>query len=338
MSVARITSVFFLAVIGVSGQGSRLAISTPSALVPGAIGVTYSQTFTATGGTPPYTWSVPSGALPPGLTLSSSGAITGTPEAAGTYQFSIMVMDSASATSVQTFAITVISRGTLLRFGALSQFAAGGLGDTTITLINTSSAVIAITVVFRADDGSELSLPLTLTQQGSSQTITGSSINALLNPNSTVLVGTGALANTVIGWADVLSSGPISGFGIIRSTPTNDKPSEATVPLQTSLGSSFLLPYDNMAGYAMGVALVNLASGPAVVNAAIFDDNGTQLGTQQISIPGNGHTAFVLADKMPVTTATRGVIQFRSTSGGISGLGLRFSPAGPFTDVPVVVQ
>ena len=57
-----------------------------SILQNGNVGVAYSATLTATGGTKPYTWSVkPPGTLPDGLTLeSTTGAITGTPTTAGT--------------------------------------------------------------------------------------------------------------------------------------------------------------------------------------------------------------------------------------------------------------
>ena len=44
--------------------------------------------------------------------------------------------------------------------------------------------------------------------------------------------------------------------------PSERQAPEATVPLQTSFPSSLLLPYDNTAGYVMGMALVNLGSAP----------------------------------------------------------------------------
>jgi hypothetical protein len=63
-----------------------------SALQNGNVGVAYSATLTATGGTKPYTWSVKSGTLSAGLSLNSTtGAITGTPTQAGT--FSSLVFD-----------------------------------------------------------------------------------------------------------------------------------------------------------------------------------------------------------------------------------------------------
>lgn len=60
-----------------------------------AVGEFYTTTLTATGGLPPYTWSVSSGSLPPGLSLSSSGVISGTPTTAGTFNFTIQVTDSS---------------------------------------------------------------------------------------------------------------------------------------------------------------------------------------------------------------------------------------------------
>jgi hypothetical protein len=71
------------------------------------LGTPYSQTLAAAGGTPPYTWSVASGSLPGGLTLNSGGAIAGTPQAAGAFNFTVQVIDSkqASATASLTLGI-----------------------------------------------------------------------------------------------------------------------------------------------------------------------------------------------------------------------------------------
>src|ERR1019366_4349861 len=61
----------------------------------GTVGVAYSSALVATGGVPPYTFSITSGSLPPGLTLNpSTGAITGTPTTYGTFNFTAQVVDS----------------------------------------------------------------------------------------------------------------------------------------------------------------------------------------------------------------------------------------------------
>ncbi|MGA2132917.1 MAG: putative Ig domain-containing protein [Bryobacteraceae bacterium] len=88
---------------------SGLTITTTS-LVNGTVGTAYSQTLGAAGGTPPYTWSISSGTLPTGLTLNAStGAITGTPSAAGAFPFTAKVTDSASNTATQALSITIVT-------------------------------------------------------------------------------------------------------------------------------------------------------------------------------------------------------------------------------------
>jgi hypothetical protein len=64
----------------------------------GEVGLTYGAvTLVAAGGVKPYKWSVSSGALPGGVTLSSKGSATGKPTAAGTFRFVVRVDDSAGA-------------------------------------------------------------------------------------------------------------------------------------------------------------------------------------------------------------------------------------------------
>ena len=55
----------------------------PATLPNGTLGVAYSQTITASGGTGPYVFTVSSGTLPEGLTLSAAGVLAGTPTALG---------------------------------------------------------------------------------------------------------------------------------------------------------------------------------------------------------------------------------------------------------------
>ncbi len=86
---------------------SPLAISTASPLPPGVAGTAYSQTLTAAGGVSPYTWQLTSGSLPPLLTLSSTGVISGVPATPGFSAFTITVTDSASHTTSQAFSLTI---------------------------------------------------------------------------------------------------------------------------------------------------------------------------------------------------------------------------------------
>jgi hypothetical protein len=77
---------------------------TTNSLVGGTVGSAYSETLTASGGTAPYYWTVASGSLPNGITLSTIGDLTGTPISPGTSQFSIKVTDSSPHPESTTFA------------------------------------------------------------------------------------------------------------------------------------------------------------------------------------------------------------------------------------------
>jgi hypothetical protein len=82
--------------------------STPSA----SVNAPYSATVDESGGVAPFTWSVVSGALPPGLSLNSSTSasvsISGTPTASGLFTFTLKVVDSTGASAVSSsLAITV---------------------------------------------------------------------------------------------------------------------------------------------------------------------------------------------------------------------------------------
>jgi hypothetical protein len=85
---------------------------TATTLPNGTVNATYSAGISSKGGVTPLTWSLLSGALPPGLTLNTtSGQITGIPTTAGTYTFTPQVVDSAipvqTATSTGPLTITV---------------------------------------------------------------------------------------------------------------------------------------------------------------------------------------------------------------------------------------
>ncbi len=91
----------------ISASVTPVSITT-SSLTGGTQGTAYSATLTASGGTTPYSWSVSAGALPGGLSLTaSSGSISGTPTAAGTFSFTTKVTDSASHSATQSLSITV---------------------------------------------------------------------------------------------------------------------------------------------------------------------------------------------------------------------------------------
>jgi len=89
------------------GGGNQLQITT-SSLPPATVGAAYTATLTASGGTPPYTWTLASGSLPAGLTLPADGTGSwGTPTGSGSSTFTIEVTDS-SGTGLATAVLQTV--------------------------------------------------------------------------------------------------------------------------------------------------------------------------------------------------------------------------------------
>jgi large repetitive protein len=118
---------------------------TTASLPNATAGAAYSQSLSASGGSGGNTWSIAAGSLPAGLTLSAAGAITGTPNAAGSSNFTAQVKDSANATASKALTLTVnppaltvttttLAPATLLTPYSQTLTASGGAGGNTWTL------------------------------------------------------------------------------------------------------------------------------------------------------------------------------------------------------------
>lgn len=85
-----------------------LLITSVSPLPPATRGKSYTHSFDATGGVPPYTWTLSAGAsLPPGLALATSGSLSGTPTTNGQASFFVTVTDAAASAVQAAFALSV---------------------------------------------------------------------------------------------------------------------------------------------------------------------------------------------------------------------------------------
>lgn len=102
---------------------AALALGSGNSPVAGAVGSSYTHSFSATGGTAPYDWTLDIGTLPPGLTLSSAGALTGTPTSAGNFSATLRVTDAVTQSLTLPIEITIapyaISSGPVLARGSV---------------------------------------------------------------------------------------------------------------------------------------------------------------------------------------------------------------------------
>ncbi|HSB11906.1 MAG TPA: putative Ig domain-containing protein [Blastocatellia bacterium] len=118
-----------------SNEATVITPSTSSALSIGTadlpdatVGVAYSRTLAALGGSPDFTWLIESGSLPPGLSLSQTGSVSGIPSTAGTFNFVVRVSDSRGG--VASKALTLIVRSAAPLSITSSQLPRGSVGAT----------------------------------------------------------------------------------------------------------------------------------------------------------------------------------------------------------------
>ncbi|MFK7698670.1 autotransporter domain-containing protein [Pseudomonas caspiana] len=112
---------------------------TPSSLPGGQIGTSYSQSFSAAGGTAPYSYAS-SGTVPTGLNFdSANGVLNGTPTSVGSYNFTITVTDHHGATGSTAYSVN-ISAGALPVAGAVSATVAANASTPVILALSGGSA------------------------------------------------------------------------------------------------------------------------------------------------------------------------------------------------------
>ena len=204
-----------------TGTGSAPTITvspTTATLAGGTVGTAYTPlTFTVIGGTSPYSYAlmIP-GSLPTGLTLSSTGMLSGTPTAAGTFPFTVIATDANSYTGSQAYSLTIsqgtpsistwptstaISYGQTLASSTLSGGSGSVGGSFAFTTATTAPGVgtAAQSVTFTPTDSTDYS------------SVTGS-VNVTVN-KATPSVSTWPTA-TAISYGQTLASSTLSGGSV----------------------------------------------------------------------------------------------------------------------------
>ena len=210
--------------------------------------------------------------------------------------------------------------------GALSQIVDGGGTSTILTLINLDGSAGPYTLHFYDDNGNPLTLSTT---EG-----VGASISGILNPASTTIITTNGGSGTIVqGWALLITNNTIAGSAVF-GIRLNGQLVQASCPLDTGQNHQFGLPFDTNS--VTGVAIANSwINTPLTVTVAIYDLNGNQILTDTITIPGSGHTSFMLTDRYPQLAGMQGFALFTG-SYYMNVLGLR-ATATTFTSITPIV-
>ncbi|WP_345938800.1 beta strand repeat-containing protein, partial [Sphingomonas yabuuchiae] len=116
----------------------------PATLPSGTAGTAYSQALSTSGGTAPYNYAVTAGALPNGLTLSSTGTLSGTPATSGAFNFTITATDAQNFTVTRAYTITVAVQPPVA--GAVSTTVAANSTANAVTLALSGGAATSVAV------------------------------------------------------------------------------------------------------------------------------------------------------------------------------------------------
>ena len=276
-----------------------LLITTGSTLAV-TLAKTVNIALNATGGTQPYSWSITTGTLPAGLTLSAAGIITGTLTSAATATVTISVRDSAAAPAIVSQVFTITAAGSLA--------------------ISTSSLPTAY-----------LGSPYTTTLQVSGGTATYSwSVSSGLLPQGFNLSAAGLLTGT--------PSTP--GSYTFTVTVTDSTGQQASVALTcliatlavttTSLpagvaGSSYIATLDARGG----IAPYSWSTVSAMPQGLLFTADGVLTGTP--SAPFSGSLLFTVTDQANTKASATLPLTITAPASGhlqITGLPTQVAPTG----------
>jgi hypothetical protein len=328
------TSLSFSQAAGGSAPSPQ-TISVNSSGVP----ITFSAALSLNQGQNWLTVSPSNATTPATLTVTANGAGL----LAGTYTGQIVLASPGINQQVISVTLTVGSGsgGGLANGGSLAQIASAGNWTTIITLVNNGTSAAQIQLNFYDLNGNPLPLPLSFPQTSSAVNTPATTVVQTINPGATLIIQTTGPASqqTQVGWAELLSSGSVSGFAVFQQLSPGSSLQEAVVPLETRNPNSFVLAYNNTNGYVTTAAIANVSTQTANINVTILDGTGAILQTTTISVPPLGHTDFSLPVSYPVTSQRLGLIEFQTPAGGqISVLGLRFDPAAAFSTIPLLVK
>ena len=276
--------------------------------------------------------------------ISLAGSFSGVANGMVSYQVAANSGASRTATMTITNASFTVEQQAasipgLSFIGSMPHIAAQGDWNTMFTFVNKSSSPVQSRLGLLGNNGSQLSLPLLFPQQASAAgPLLAASLDRTLAANASLVIQTAGPNTPPVteGSAQFNATGAVDGFAVFSFLPTKQ---EAVVPLETRNASSYLLPFDNTNNVVLGVALENVSALAANVQVVIRDDAGVQTETGAIALQGGAHSSFVLSGQFLSTADKRGTIEFLTPPGGrISALGVRFTPPGILTTIPVLAN
>jgi hypothetical protein len=244
-------------------SASPLQITT-SSLPGGAVGMSYGATLAAANGVPPYTWSLHSGQLPPGLSLQgSNGQISGTPSQTGAFSFSVQARDSAGQTASSNLNANIASASSPI-VSSISPRSGSTSGGTPVTIAG-SNFQAGATVLFGGVAASSVTVRSATQIQVVAPTHIAGTIDVTVrnaNSESGTLSNSFAYAATLTSITVTPGNQTTSVGGQVQFTATDNLGNDITSSVAWSSSDSSIASITS-AGFATGIA----DGGPVITTA-----------------------------------------------------------------------
>jgi hypothetical protein len=244
-------------------SASPLQITT-SSLPGGAVGMSYGTTLAAANGVPPYTWSLHSGQLPPGLSLQgSNGQISGTPSQTGAFSFSVQARDSAGQTASSNLNANIASASSPI-VSSISPRSGSTSGGTPVTIAG-SNFQAGATVLFGGVAASSVTVRSATQIQVVAPTHIAGTIDVTVrnaNSESGTLSNSFAYAATLTSITVTPGNQTTSVGGQVQFTATDNLGNDITSSVAWSSSDSSIASITS-AGFATGIA----NGGPVIITA-----------------------------------------------------------------------
>lgn len=278
-----------------------LAVTT-SALPAGAVGIAYPATsLTAIGGIPPYAWTLASAAstFPGGLVLSRRGGVSGTPTAAGNFNFTVQVSDSTNATAITNLGILVNPAPPLvITTAALPQGTAGSAYPSTRLQASGGAAPYAWSLITAAT-----TFPAGLTLSNAGQ-ITGTP-TAAATYNFTVQVKDAVNATATANLSILVNPAPTSLSVITTSSQLPSGTVSTPYPSTNLAASSGTPPYS----WSLSTAASSFPAGLTLSNVGVISGTPTTSGTYSFTVKVTDSVGATASANLSITINPGGVWQ-----------------------------
>lgn len=211
---------------------------------------------------------------------------------------------------------------------AIPQVVDGAGWRTTLVITNTTASAATASLTFyqetSAGDGS--------TQPWAPAFIEGNSTqNLSLAAGGTIFLHTPGTGSTLAeGWGQATVPDGVQIYAVFGTAGGG----QGTAPA-APIGNHILVPYDNTNGNVTAIALANPTAASETVSVSFRKAGGGSIPQSSITLPANGHMAFLLGTQFTGTAGGDGLAEFYTANGAVSAIGLQSNPANFFTTAQV---